>query len=103
MEGLRTTHDSGCCLQCYTNDIIIWLLSRQHRTSGLRMETQHHGFCFLRMETVFHNLSPNTARSTELGNLFQNIVMCIPEEGQAASKVIYIETCLDRSFNVGNT
>ena len=67
------------------------------------MNTQHHGLWLLSMEALLHNLCPNATGSTELCNLFEYIVVCIPEEGQTASKIIYVQASLDSSLNICNT
>src|SRR5574344_1105792 len=103
VQGLSATHYSCCNLQSNTNDVVVRLLSGQHRTSGLGMETQHHGFSFLCMETILHDASPNTTASTILSNFFQYVVMSIPEEGQTACKGINVHTSLQSCFYVSNT
>ena len=103
MEGLRAAHDSSCCLESNTDDVVVRLLSGKHGACRLRMNTQHHGFRLLGMEAFFHDLSPYAAGSTELRNLFENVVMRIPEEGETASEIIDIEAGLDCRLNIGDT
>ncbi len=67
------------------------------------METQLHALIILRMETLFHDFCPDTAGSTELRHLFENVVVCVPEEGQTASEIINLEARFDSSLAVSDT
>ena len=67
------------------------------------MNAQHHGLWLLSVETLLHNLCPYAAGSTELGNLLQNVVVSVPEEGQTAGKIIDVQAGLDSSLAVCNT
>ena len=67
------------------------------------MNTKHHGLWLLSVETLLHNLSPYAAGSAELSNFFQNVVMCIPEEGETACEIINVQTSLNSSLAICNT
>ena len=102
VQGLSTTHYSSSSLQSNTNDVVVRLLSSQHGASGLGMYAEHHGFSFFSAKTLFHNFGPYTTGSTEFSNLFQYVVVCIPEEGQTASESVNVQTSFDSSFYISD-
>ena len=102
MERLRAAHDCCCGLECDADDIVVRLLCGEHRACRLRMDAEHHGFRLLCMEALLHDLCPDAAGGTELRDLFENVVVCVPEEGETACERIDAEACLDRSLDVGD-
>ena len=103
MQGLSTAHYSSSSLQSNTNDIVVWLLSSQHRTCSLSMYAKHLGFSFFSAKSFFHNFSPYTTGSAEFSNFFEYVVVCIPEEGQTACESINVHTSFDSSFYISDT
>src|SRR6185312_2010319 len=72
------------------------------RTSGLRVETQHHGTRVLSMETIPHDMRPHTPCGPKLGYLFEQIIVAIEEKGKASRKGIYIESRIEGSLHIAN-
>jgi hypothetical protein len=65
------------------------------------METEHTGSRFLGFEAVFHDTGPKPSCCSELGNLFQKIVMAIEKEREAPGKGIHVQASLYGSINIG--
>ena len=103
MEGLCSAHYCCCCLESNTNDVVVRLLSGQHGACSLGMNAEHHGFCFLSMETFFQNGCPETTGCTEFSNFFKYVVVSVPEEGQAACEIIDFQTGFQSCFDVSDT
>ena len=103
MQGLGSAHNSCCCLQSNTNDVVVWLLSCQHGACGLGVETQFHGFFVFSVESFFQNCSPQTTGSAEFSDFFEYVVVCIPEEGQTWSEFIDVHASFQSCFDVSDT
>ena len=59
------------------------------------METELHGLVLLSVEALFHDLRPDAAGCAELRNLFEDIVVSVPEERETASEIIDMQASLD--------
>src|SRR5215472_11766753 len=66
------------------------------------MESHHHRTLISGFEALFHDASPQPARSAELGDLLEEIIMDVEEERQAAGKLVNLEPSLERGFDVSD-
>ncbi len=66
------------------------------------MGAKHHRFRILRTETILHDSRPHPARGAELGDLFEKVVVQIPEERQPLREIIDANPALDGFFDVTN-
>ncbi len=66
------------------------------------MRSQHHRFRILRTETVLHDSRPHPARGAELGDLFEKIVVQIPEERKPLREVVNGDPALDGLIDVAD-
>src|SRR5206468_8612555 len=48
-----------------------------------------------------HQFGPQAATSSELGNLFKEVVMHVEEEGQTRGKLIDLEAAFERGIDIG--
>src|SRR5271167_5174414 len=100
MQGLRATQNCRQSLVCRAYDIVIGLLGRKRRTGSLRVETQHQRAWVLRMEAFAHNVRPHATSSPELGDLFEEVVMAIEEEGELACECVHIQPGIDGGLHI---
>src|SRR5262245_4226028 len=54
------------------------------------------------LETLFHNLRPQTASGTKFRYLFKEIVVDIKEERETRGEFVDIKPCFHRRLNIGN-
>ena len=66
------------------------------------MRSQHHRFRILRAEAILHDSRPHPARGAELGDLFEKIVVQVPEERQPLREVVDSDTALDGFLDVAD-
>ena len=102
MQRLRAAHDCCCGLERNADDVVVRLLCGEHRACRLRVNAEHLGFCFLGLETILHDLGPDAAGCAELRNFLENIVVCVPEEGETSCKVVNVEAGLNGSLDVSD-
>ena len=67
------------------------------------MEAQHLRALVLGAEALFHEARPHAARRTELGDLLEDVVVRVEEEGQARRECVNVEPRIDRGLHVGET
>ena len=102
VQRLRAAQYRGHGLDCRTHNVVFRLLCRQCRAGSLCMKTQHPRLRILRLEFFPHHACPDLARRTELGNLFQKIVVRIEEERQPRCKTVDVKPLCHRCFDIGN-
>ena len=103
VQRLRAAKDGGQGLDRDAYHIGIGLLRGQHRAGGLRMEAQHPALVVARTELLAHDARPHAARGAELGDLFEEVVVRVEEEGQARCELIHRQTGFNGSACVGAT
>ena len=103
MQGLGSAHNCCSGLESNTDDVVVWLLSGQHGTSGLGVETQFHGLAGFCMESFLQNGSPQTTGCTEFCNFFEYVVVSVPEEGQTTCEFIDLHASFQSCFDVCDT
>ena len=89
-------------LQSNADDVVVRLLCGQHGAGGLGVHAQHPGFRVGRAKALFHDFSPYTAGSAEFRDFFEHIVVGVPEEGQAAGKIVDIQSGFDGGFAISD-
>ena len=85
----RTTLFSGCWAVSVEPPVWVWKRSIQER--GL-----------LGAEALPHDLRPHAAGGAELGDLLQEVVVGVEEEGKLAGKVVHIQPGVDGRLHVGD-
>ena len=103
MQGLCATQDCRQRLLCGAYDIVIGLLGRKRRTGSLRVEAQHHRAWVLRVEAFAHDVRPHATSSSELGDLFKQVVVAIEEEGQLSCECIDIQPGINGGLYITNS
>ena len=74
----RTTLFSGCCAVSVEPPVCVWKRSISERGS-------------LRAEALAHDARPQPARRAELGDLFQEVVVRVEEEGQLRRELVHLQ------------
>ena len=102
MERLRTAHHCGHRLQRDAHDVVHRLLCGERRAAGLGVEPQHLRLRVLSVEPFGHDRVPHAAARTELGDLFEEVVVPVPEEAEPWCKVVDVKARVDCCLHVGN-
>ena len=102
MQRLRAAEHGRQRLKCHADDVVVGLLGGQRAAGSLRVEAQLLGAGVRRAEAVAHEVRPQPARGSKLGDLLEKIVMCVEEERQALAEPVDVETGIDRRLNVRN-
>ena len=85
----RTMLFSGC-----------WAVSV--RAAGLGVEAQQLARLLLGAEALGHQPVPDAAGGTELGDLFEEVVVGVPEEAETGRERVDVHAGGDRRFDVGD-
>ena len=63
----------------------------------------HEFACFLLgTKTIGHDVVPHAAASAELGHFFEEVIVTVPEEAEAWTNVIHIETGINCCLHICN-
>src|SRR5258706_12476928 len=103
MQTLCPTEHSGQCLQRNTHDIVFGLLCGECGASGLRVETQLPTGWLLRFETFAHDPCPHTTRGAELGDFFEQVVVCVEEERKLPREIVHLQASFQSRFHISNS
>ena len=90
------------CLQGHPDDVVLGLLRGQRRAAGLRVEPQHLAARIGRAEPVAHDARPHRARSSELRDLLEDVVVGVEEEREPARERVDLEARVDGRLDVGD-
>ena len=82
------------------HDVVLRLLRGEHRTGGLGVEAQELRLLVLRAEALRHDPVPHAPRGPELRDLFEEVVVPVPEERQARRELVDVEAGVDRGLHV---
>ena len=100
MEGLCSSQHGGHGLVGYPDDVVLGLLGREAHASRLSVRTQTPGLGIGGPVLLAHEPGPDTPRRTELGDLFEEIVVHVEEEGETGYEGINIEPSSDAPFDI---
>ncbi len=104
MQRLGVTLRRSHRLNCGAADVVVDVLGGQGPAGGLRVRTQRHRLRVLRAEFL-HELRPEHARGTHLGDLHEEVHADRPEEGQTRRELVDVEAhrlaCADVLDTVG--
>src|SRR5215475_978113 len=103
MKRLCSAQHAGERLDRDAHDVVEWLLDGQRDAGCLSMEAELHRALAYGAETVAHDARPDSACSTILGNLFEEVVVGIEKEGNARDKFLEIEARANSPVNIFNT
>ena len=103
VERLRATEHGGHRLNRDADDVVVRLLRRERAAGGLRVETQLHRAGPSHAEPVAHDVGPEPARRTELGDLLDEVVVRGEEERQPLADAIEVEARGPRGLDVGDS
>src|SRR6187402_1690940 len=102
MQGLRAAEDGGERLNRDPHDVVVRLLRGQRAPRGLRMEAQLHRTRIGRAETIAADEGPQPPGGPELGDLFEEVVVRVEEEGESLAEAVDVQARLSRRFDVGD-
>lgn len=102
VQRLGMALGGGHGLDAGTHDVVVDVLGGQRPTGGLRVGAQAHRLRVLRPE-LMHQLGPQHARGTQLGNLHEEVHADAPEEGQTRRELVDIEAHRLAGADVVNT
>jgi hypothetical protein len=93
VEGVRVQRLRAACdrregLDSHPHDVVLGLLRRQRRTSGLRVEAQRLCAGARGAKAVAHDLGPQLSRGAELRDLLEEVVVGVEEEREPFSEVV---------------
>ena len=100
MQALRAAEDGGKSLDRNTHNIIFRLLCSERDSSRLRMEAQQPRTRILCLERFAHLACPDAACGAIFGDLFEEVVVCVEEEGKTRREVIHIHAAGDAPAHV---
>src|SRR3954452_25545421 len=100
MQRLRTAADRRERLNRDTDDVVLRLLRGQRRATGLRVEAKSECLRVRRAEPLPHHVRPDAARCPELGDLLEEVVVRVEEEGEAGTEVVGRKAGGDRGVAV---
>ena len=80
---------SGCCAVSVEPPVCVWKRSIMERS-------------LFGMEALLHDFGPQPAGRPVFRDLFQQIVVCIEEEGEPAGKFVDVHPGLQRGLHIGD-
>src|SRR5262249_26045059 len=81
MERVGTAEHGRQGLNCRTNDVVVGLLGCERDACRLRVAAHHPGAGVLSTVALAHKLCPQATPGAELGNLLEEVVVYVEEEG----------------------
>jgi len=100
VQALGATHHRRHALHGDTHDVVLRLLCSERAATDLRVEAQQLAGFLLRAVALGHQLVPDAARRPELGDLFEEVVVRVPEEAEPRRERIDIEAGRDGGIDV---
>ena len=100
VERVRAAEDAGQRLDRRAHDVVVGLLGRQRAAGRLRVEAAHPGARVLRAEALAHRLRPDAPRGAELGDLLEEVVVRVEEEGEPRRELVDRQPGLDAVLHV---
>jgi hypothetical protein len=83
------------------HDVVLGLLVPQRAAGGLGMEPHQPRFLALGAVALAHMPRPDAARGAQLGDLFEEVEVAVPEERQPRREVVDVETAREALLDVG--
>src|SRR5690606_10787924 len=106
VEGLGASEDRSEGLYCNSGDVVYRLLRREARACRLGVGFERERLRVSLSDPVTHDLRPHAAGRPELGDLFEEVVVDVKEEGETRGEIIYVEAplyaFLDVAYAVGD-
>ena len=100
MERLAAAQHGGEGLNRDTSHIHERLLRGKRHASRLAVEPQRPGAFRVRAKAFVHDRAPEPSRRAKLGDLLDEIVVHIEEEGELCTEGVHIESGVDRGLHV---
>jgi hypothetical protein len=82
------------------DDVVLRLLRGQRHAGRLRVGAEPPALGVLRAVPVAQRARPDPARGAELRDLLEEVVVHVPEEGEAGREVVHVEPALDAALHV---
>ncbi len=102
MQRLRAAQRRGHRLVGRADDVDVGLLGGERGAGGLRVEAQHLRAGVFGAEALAHDLRPEAAGGAELGDLLEEHVMGVEEEGELAGEGVDIQPGVERGLDIGD-
>ena len=102
VQGLGAAGDGGEALQGDADDVDLGLLGLQGHPAGLGVEADLHRVGVPGPEPLRDDLRPHPPHRAELGDLLEDVVVAVEEEGEARRELVDREASLQRRFDVGD-
>jgi hypothetical protein len=102
VDRLSAAADRRQRLDRDADDVVLGLLRRQRRASGLGVEAEGLRTRVRGAETVAHDPRPEPARGAELRDLLEEVVMRVEEEREPLAELVRRKTSCDRGLRVGD-
>ncbi len=100
MQRIGAAEYSRQGLNGRANDVVVGLLGRERDACRLRMAAHHPGAWILSAVALAHELRPQASPGAELGNLLEEVVVYVEEEGQARCELIDLQASLEGSIYI---
>ncbi len=100
VQRLRTAEHGRQSLVRDARDVVVRLLGSQRHAGRLRMRAQPPALRLLRSIDVAHVPGPDPPSSSKLRDLLEEVVVHIPEKGEARREFVHVETPLDAVLHV---
>ena len=82
------------------HDVVVGLLGGERAAGGLGVEAQLERAFLFGPEAVAHDVVPDAARGAVLGNLLEEIVVGVEEEGEPGDKLVQVQPALEAPLHV---
>ena len=102
VQGLRAAEHRRQRLHGDAHHVDIGLLGGKRGAGGLNVEAQHHRTRIAGAETIAHDFRVQPSGGPELGDLFQEIIVRVEEEGKARGEGVHIEAGCDGRADVSD-
>ncbi len=102
VQALGAAEHRGQRLERHAHDVVLRLLRGQRRAAGLGVEAQLPALAVFGAEPLAHDLRPQPPRGAELGDLFEEVVVGVEEEGELRREVVDCQPGVDRRLHVGD-
>ena len=102
VQRLRAAQHRGQRLEGGADHVVVRLLRGEGDPGGLRVGAELPAPRVAGAEAVAHHPGPDAARGAELGDLLEEVVVDVPEEGQARREVVHRHAPLDALLDVAD-